>query len=73
MSPELTSEKVLRNMRLAVCGLDFSVRTRNSLANGEINYVWQLVQCSEWELLRLKYFGRKLLNEVKIDTPVIWF
>ncbi len=35
MSPELTSEKVLRNMCLAVCGLDFSVQTRNSLANGE--------------------------------------
>ena len=37
MSLELNSEEVLRNMRLAVHGLDWSVRTRKCLANERSN------------------------------------
>ncbi len=73
MGIELTSEKVLRNMRLAVHGLDWSLRTRKCLVNGEIEYVWQLVQCSEWELLRLKNFGRKSLYEIKVTLQSFGF
>ena len=62
---ELTSEKVLRNMQLPTHGLDCSVRTRNCLSNVGCEYVWQLVQYSERDLLRLKNFGCKSLYEVK--------
>ena len=60
-------------MRLAVHGFDWSIRTRKSLAKGEIKYVWQLVQCSDWELLRLKDFGRKSLNEIKVTLQSFGF
>lgn len=60
-------------MRLPVHGFDWSIRTRKCLAQGEIKYVWQLVQCSEWELLRLKNFGRKSLNEIKVTLQSFGF
>ncbi len=70
---ELTSEEVVRNLRLAVHNLDWSVRTGNCLGDGGIKFVWQLVQCSEWDLLRLKNFGRKSLNEIKATLQSFGF
>jgi DNA-directed RNA polymerase subunit alpha len=35
------------------------------LRDADIKYVGELVQCSEEELLEIKNFGRKSLNEVK--------
>jgi DNA-directed RNA polymerase subunit alpha len=46
-------------------GLPISVRTFYGLRNAEIKYVGELVQCTEEELLEIKNFGRKSLNEVK--------
>lgn len=71
MSLELT-EEVVCNLRLAVHSFDWSLRTRNCLV-GEIEYVWQLIQYSEWELLRLKNFGRKSLNEIKVTLHSFGF
>jgi len=48
-----------------VDGLAISVRTSYGLRNADIKYVGELVQCTEEELLEIKNFGRKSLNEVK--------
>ena len=45
-------------------GLPISVRTSYGLRNADIKYVGELVQCTEEELLEIKNFGRKSLNEV---------
>jgi DNA-directed RNA polymerase subunit alpha len=46
-------------------GMPISVRTSYGLRNADIKYVGELVQCTEEELLEIKNFGRKSLNEVK--------
>lgn len=45
--------------------LDLSVRSANCLQNAGIEFVWQLVEKSEAEMLKTKNFGRKSLNEIK--------
>lgn len=45
--------------------LDLSVRSANCLKNAGINYVGELVQKSEAEMLQTLNFGRKALNEIK--------
>ncbi|MGA8640735.1 DNA-directed RNA polymerase subunit alpha C-terminal domain-containing protein [Candidatus Binatus sp.] len=49
----------------SVEGLPISVRTSYGLRNADIQYVGELVQCTEEELLEIRNFGRKSLNEVK--------
>lgn len=45
--------------------LGLSPRTLNSLINGGIGSIEQLVKCSEAKLQNLRGFGKKALNEVK--------
>ena len=45
--------------------LELSVRAQNCLRNNGINRVIELVNLSEDDLLKIKNFGRKSLNEVK--------
>jgi len=45
--------------------LDLSVRSANCLQNAGVEYIWQLVERSEAEMLKTKNFGRKSLNEIK--------
>lgn len=45
--------------------LDLSVRSGNCLWNSEINFVFQLVQKSERDLLTTKNFGGKSLREIR--------
>jgi DNA-directed RNA polymerase subunit alpha len=45
--------------------LELSVRSANCLQNAGIEYIYQLVQKSEAEMLKTKNFGRKSLNEIK--------
>lgn len=45
--------------------LELSVRSANCLQNAEINYIGELVQKTEQEMLKTKNFGRKSLNEIK--------
>ncbi len=45
--------------------LELSVRSQNCLQNAGIEYIYQLVEKSEAEMLKTKNFGRKSLNEIK--------
>jgi len=45
--------------------LELSVRSMNCFKENNINYLGDLVKCSEGELLRTPNFGRKSLNEVR--------
>ena len=45
--------------------LELSVRSANCLQNAGIEFIWQLVERSEAEMLKTKNFGRKSLNEIK--------
>jgi DNA-directed RNA polymerase subunit alpha len=45
--------------------LELSVRSANCLQNAGIEYIYQLVQKTEGEMLKTKNFGRKSLNEIK--------
>lgn len=44
--------------------LELSVRAYNCLKNADIKTIYDLVQKSEYELLRTKNFGKKSLNEI---------
>ena len=44
--------------------LELSVRAANCLENAGIEYIYQLVERSESEMLKTKNFGRKSLNEI---------
>ena len=45
--------------------LELSVRSANCLKNAQIQYIGQLVQKTDAEMLKTKNFGRKSLNEIK--------
>jgi len=53
------------NLFKRVDELELSVRSANCLQNAGIEYIWQLVERSEAEMLKTKNFGRKSLNEIK--------
>jgi len=46
-------------------GLPISVRAFNGLQNADIKYIGELVQRTEQDMLKIKNFGRKSLNEIK--------
>lgn len=43
------------------------MRASQGLESVDIKYVGELVQCNEEELLQIRTFGRKCLNEIKAD------
>lgn len=45
--------------------LELSVRSANCLKNAKIQFIGQLVQKTDAEMLKTKNFGRKSLNEIK--------
>ncbi len=45
--------------------LELSVRSANCLKNAEINFIGELCQKTDQEMLKTKNFGRKSLNEIK--------
>ncbi|MGO9454734.1 MAG: DNA-directed RNA polymerase subunit alpha C-terminal domain-containing protein [Candidatus Binataceae bacterium] len=51
--------------RRPVANLPLSVRASQGLRYADIQHVGELVQCTERELLEIRNFGRKCLNEVK--------
>jgi DNA-directed RNA polymerase subunit alpha len=53
------------NLYKRVDELELSVRSANCLQNAGIEYIYQLVEKSEAEMLKTKNFGRKSLNEIK--------
>lgn len=59
------SEDWDENLFKRVDELELSVRSANCLQNAGIEFIWQLVERSEAEMLKTKNFGRKSLNEIK--------
>lgn len=53
------------NLYKSVDELELSVRSSNCLKNAGIQYIGELVQKTEAEMLKTKNFGRKSLNEIK--------
>ena len=53
--------------------LELSVRTANSLQNENIDYIGDLIQLFEPDMLRLPNFGRKSLNETKEALSMMGF
>lgn len=53
------------NLNRRVEELELSVRSSNCLQNAAIQYIGELCQKTEGEMLRTKNFGRKSLNEIK--------
>lgn len=58
-------EEFNENLFKRVDELELSVRSQNCLQNAGIEYIHQLVERSEAEMLKTKNFGRKSLNEIK--------
>jgi len=58
-------EEVNENLFKRVDELELSVRSANCLQNAGIEYIYQLVERTEAEMLKTKNFGRKSLNEIK--------
>jgi len=58
-------EPLNENLFRPVEGLPISVRAFNGLQNADIKYVGELVQRTEQDMLKIKNFGRKSLNEIK--------
>ena len=44
---------------------ELSVRSRNCLKDANIKYIGEIVQKSEEDLLKIRNFGKKSLNEIK--------
>lgn len=53
------------NLSKSVDELELSVRASNCLKNANIKTIGELVQKTEYEMLKTKNFGRKSLNEIK--------
>jgi DNA-directed RNA polymerase subunit alpha len=66
---EETRKKKLEELRdkltKSVDELELSVRSANCLKNANIQYISELVQKTEQDILQTKNFGRKSLNEIK--------
>jgi DNA-directed RNA polymerase subunit alpha len=62
---ELAEQPLNDNLYRSVEDLELSVRSANCLRNADINYIGELVQKTEAEMLKTKNFGRKSLNEIK--------
>ncbi len=63
--PTAPSEELNENLFRRVDELELSVRSANCLQNAGIEYIYQLVEKTEAEMLKTKNFGRKSLNEIK--------
>jgi DNA-directed RNA polymerase subunit alpha len=62
---EVDSSEVDPNLLKSVDEMELSVRSANCLKAEQINYVGDLVQKTEQELLKTPNFGKKSLNEIK--------
>lgn len=63
--PEEKEEPLNENLYRSVEELELSVRSANCLKNANIEFIGELVEKTEQEMLKTKNFGRKSLNEIK--------
>lgn len=61
----LGAEPVTDQLHKRVDTLELSVRSLNSLQNAGIEFIYQLVERTEVEMLKSKHFGRKGVSEIK--------
>lgn len=52
-------------LAMATNDLDVSVRAANCMGHAGIEFIWQLVEKNEREMLKSKNFGKKSLNELR--------
>ena len=65
IEPSVSKESAINNLlNMTIEELELSGRAYNCLKNAGINYVGQLVQKTETELLKLRSFGKKSLDEI---------
>jgi DNA-directed RNA polymerase subunit alpha len=65
LEPHISEAPTIENLlNMTIEELDLSGRAHNCLKNAGINYVGQLVQKTETELLKLRSFGKKSLDEI---------
>lgn len=64
-SDKLREQEPLPVLSRSIKSLDLSTRSYNALMYEGIEYIGDLVVKTEWDLLRLPYFGKKSLREVK--------
>lgn len=57
-------EELEKKLSIWVDELNLTIRSSNCLQNAGIEHIWQLVTREEWELLRIKNFGRKSFFEI---------
>jgi len=62
---ETAEDDISENLLKGVDDLELSVRSANCLKNAGIQYIGELVQKTEAEMLKTQNFGRKSLNEIK--------
>jgi DNA-directed RNA polymerase subunit alpha len=62
---EAEEKPLNENLYRSVEELELSVRSANCLKNANIQFIGELVQRTEAEMLKTKNFGRKSLNEIK--------
>ncbi|MBW2557365.1 MAG: DNA-directed RNA polymerase subunit alpha [Deltaproteobacteria bacterium] len=58
-------DSIADNLFRGVDDLELSVRSANCLKNAGIQYIGELIQKTEAEMLKTQNFGRKSLNEIK--------
>jgi len=65
IEPSVSKEAAINNLlNMTIEELELSGRAYNCLKNAGINYIGQLVQKTETELLKLRSFGKKSLDEI---------
>uniref|UniRef100_A0A7V4N4U0 DNA-directed RNA polymerase subunit alpha n=1 Tax=Thermodesulfobacterium geofontis TaxID=1295609 RepID=A0A7V4N4U0_9BACT len=65
LEPHISEIPTINNLlNMSIEEMDLSGRAYNCLKNAGINYVGQLVQKTETELLKLRSFGKKSLDEI---------
>ncbi len=65
LEPKVSEAAALNSiLNLNIEELELSGRAYNCLKNAGINYIYQLVQKTETELLKLRSFGKKSLDEI---------
>ena len=62
---DLNSKEILSTLNTKIKDISLSIRTQNCLRNKKIDYMWQLVEVTESELLKIKNLGHTSFNEVK--------
>lgn len=70
-----TQVDICSNLTTKISDIVFSVRTRGCLKERNIEYIWQLVRLSKYDLIGMRNLGRKSINELDevLESFGFWF